>query len=403
MSRREPVHIGEIEYVDEIQVEHLDEDRLGLVVFGPGHGEAIVVRFPDDTYGVVDGCSGSRHDLDSSFPVHQFLQRAAASDMRRPLRIRFVCLTHPHSDHFRGLPALLRDYRDVIDEVWSPPETGTRWADAYARWCNWRTDAAELPDERPSELFELFKELQRPEREIRDLEMSKWLFQESLLETRFDIMGLAPTDRDSREARMALWRAQQAMNDGNVSASEFDPNRSSGALLLSWAGARVLLAGDVLTGGSNVQRGWNRALKHVPGRVQVVNVAHHASLGAHHPELWDSMSPGLAIVTPFQHAAGKQPPRPGDIERLLDSGARVVVTSRPAWVGRDSDPRPVQDWTPPPMRSKNPAMAMTHSVRQSDKRNAVAVSLDRRGAIRRVVLAGQADFYTRANAGTCQH
>ena len=44
------------ERATQIDPTHLDPGKLGLIVFGPGHGEAIVLVFPDGTVGTIDGC-----------------------------------------------------------------------------------------------------------------------------------------------------------------------------------------------------------------------------------------------------------------------------------------------------------------------------------------------------------
>ncbi|HZI07816.1 MAG TPA: MBL fold metallo-hydrolase, partial [Archangium sp.] len=119
--------------VDQIRPEHLDDGALSLVVFGPGRGEAMVVLLPDGRVGVVDGCrEPSSPDTGRGDPVREFLsaleQRAGLRG--ETFRIAFVCLTHPHDDHYAGLGRLLEAYRGRVDAVWSVPEVGDRYAEA---------------------------------------------------------------------------------------------------------------------------------------------------------------------------------------------------------------------------------------------------------------------------------
>jgi hypothetical protein len=172
----------------------------------------------------------------------------------------------------------------------------------------------------------------------------------------------------------------------------------------------VVLAGDLVHDNDDPLRGWRiiHDDNHVGDTpVQVVNVAHHASAGAHYHPLWQAMAPQLAIVTPYQNASGSNPPRPADIGRLLDSGSEVVVTSKPNWDrNRGDGPWPVIDpgkeQAPaehtPRRRRRRPSAGHANLVTSAARkhlarRNAVAVTLDHDGAIQSITLAGAAAFY----------
>jgi len=90
----------------------LASDDLAVFVLNVGDGDAIVIRFPDEggrtTFGVIDSLKG-----DKSVALLQALAPAGGA-----ARIRFVCATHPHSDHIAGLRALLRAFDGQVDEFW---------------------------------------------------------------------------------------------------------------------------------------------------------------------------------------------------------------------------------------------------------------------------------------------
>lgn len=69
---------------------------IAVHVFGGTMGESIVVEFPDGTCGVIDCHTQSGTNLEKN-PVCCFLSQ------RRIKQLDFVCLTHPHDDHFSGL------------------------------------------------------------------------------------------------------------------------------------------------------------------------------------------------------------------------------------------------------------------------------------------------------------
>lgn len=400
------------EWVDEIRPEHLEPGLLNVVVFGPGRGEAILVVLPDGQLGVVDGCREPvDEDSGRGDPVRELLNHISEQRASADLRLRFVCLTHPHDDHYGGLGRLLRAYEGRVDEIWSVLELGDRYAPAYKKWLELSKEESVVQDR------ETLKGLDRVIDAIRaqprdGLPRPQHLDQNKLLipphkmcGARLSILSIAPSATDVRLALDALIEALRVLEQPDAPESRgsrtFDPNDASGALLITWGQARVLLAGD-LTHGADLLRGWQSAQSSIHKRVQIVNVAHHASEGAHHDELWTKMRPQLALVTPFKYAEGNQPPKPGDIERLLASKAMVIITARPKWNWEEANALP----TPAP-RADRPAPATT-SRRGAPKngvlrtalapgfnarRNAVAVAIDQRGDIRRVVLAGEANQY----------
>ena len=391
--------LPEPEWVDEILPRHLERGLLSIIVFGPGVGESVVVCLPNGSVGVVDGCrepasTGANGDGD---PVRELLRHLQVETLR------FVCLTHPHDDHYRGLGRLLDAYGERVEEVWCPLETGDRYAATLVKYiaCQ-RAGQGLIPDDDPKALDRAFRAMQprrgasipRPRLVLENTELLRQTMNNGFL----TIRGIGPSATDLKMANVALVKAIKE------SSGTHDPNDASGALLIRWHKAQVLLAGD-LTRGAGPLRGWNGVEAQITGRVQVVNVAHHASAGAHHDDLWTRMKPRLAIVTPFKNASGANPPRPADIARLIDSKARVVITARPSWSWDDPAVQLPQPRRGPPDVSESPRApkngvlskdaAQTPASPFNARRNAVAVSLDRHGTIRRVILSGQADFYSR--------
>ena len=205
-----------------------------------------------------------------------------------------------------------------------------------------------------------------------------------------DACGPADGDIDAAHAELlAIFR--EGAEGGSVSRRH-DPNLTSGALLLRWGSAAVLLGGDLLRG-TGPHSGWNIARRHVEGKVQVVNVAHHASFEAHDDDLWTSMAPDLAIVTPFKGGAGSNPPRPDRVKALASTSV-VAITSPPAWSASPTHPAPIRLISPRSFVPKNKVLPTPVLPRAHDaRRNAVAISLDATGKITRFILAGKADVY----------
>lgn len=87
---------------------------LVIHVLNVGFGDNIVIEFPvDETgkreYGVVDCCDGEK--------TEKYLDKLTKDAPQKP-NLAFVCATHPHGDHIRGIRRLLThpDYQPL--EFW---------------------------------------------------------------------------------------------------------------------------------------------------------------------------------------------------------------------------------------------------------------------------------------------
>jgi hypothetical protein len=393
--------VPEPTYVAEILPEHLPIGMLSIAVFGPGEGEAIVVRLPDGSVGVVDGCREPRSG--SPDPVRELLAHIEHDPATpRPFALRFVCLTHPHDDHYAGLGRLLEAYQGRVERVWTVAHVTTRTAKALMAWIDQtRAGRDAVPDAGKLKGLERVIERIHAARtrhgaRLRLLQAGVPVLGAEDVAPPVTITACGPADDDLMNAAIELDAALVALAGNERAASRYDPNLTSGALLVRWEAAAVLLAGDLLIG-SRRYSGWGVAREHADCKVQVVNVAHHASEEAHDDPLWTTMQPTLAIVTPFKSATGAQPPRPGQIMTLARS-AVVAITSPPAWSDVPGQPRGLR-LPAVPIAAEHAERRILAARTAAARRNAVAVSLDAAGDITRFVLAGQADVYEPTIAG----
>lgn len=81
---------------------------LELYFFNVGHGDSIAINFPNNQWGIVD-CNRSERTYDP--PILKFLKSNGISSLE------FVCITHPHLDHFRGLNAIISHYKKNINKL----------------------------------------------------------------------------------------------------------------------------------------------------------------------------------------------------------------------------------------------------------------------------------------------
>ena len=81
------------------------------------HGDAIILEFPDYDqkahFGIVDtGRPGSAYKMRLTNYLKTLI---SLRDM--PARIEFVCITHPHEDHYGGLRPLLDEFQTAGSEI----------------------------------------------------------------------------------------------------------------------------------------------------------------------------------------------------------------------------------------------------------------------------------------------
>jgi glyoxylase-like metal-dependent hydrolase (beta-lactamase superfamily II) len=400
--------VPEPERVAEILAEHLPRGSLSIAVFGPGRGEAIVVRLPDGSVGVVDGCTEPRggHARGHGDPVRELLNRIEADPATaRPFGLRFVCLTHPHDDHYAGVGRLLDAYRGRIEHLWAVDDVSAHMAAKLIEWSDvTRGGKVPLPDDKVKiglarVIARLHAAHAQHAAQLTQLIVGRTVFRANDMLPPISITACGPADRDVHAARRELDAALLALVRGEPAPTSFDLNLASGALVLRWGASAILLAGDLLVGDDPLS-GWRRGRAHVGGAVQVVNVPHHASVEAHHAETWADMQPALAIVTPFKNAMTdsrrtKYPPRPEQIAALAASSV-VTITSPPKWGDDPTFPCPLRKRA----SSLTPGRDKVLSFATAEpRRNAVAVSMDAAGTITRLILAGAADIYEPPPAG----
>ena len=79
---------------------------LELYFFNVEHGDSIAIHFPNNEWGVVDCklCDEQRVPNVLSFLIKNKVEK-----------LKFVCVTHPHMDHFNGIDTIVAHYKEKID------------------------------------------------------------------------------------------------------------------------------------------------------------------------------------------------------------------------------------------------------------------------------------------------
>jgi beta-lactamase superfamily II metal-dependent hydrolase len=125
----------------------LRPDDLVIYVLNVGDGDAMVIQFPElhgeRSFAVVDSNDGGKSlALLRNLGAHH---------------LRFVCATHPHIDHFRGLRRILTEFEGRVREFW---DSGFRYtAETYkelVREIGRQADSGTLQFIRPTAGYEHF-------------------------------------------------------------------------------------------------------------------------------------------------------------------------------------------------------------------------------------------------------
>lgn len=259
------------------------DDRLLVLVFGPGTGELILVRAPGNEWLVVDGCakSGARR---------AYAQLALAHYGARPA---VIVMTHPHRDHAYGLADLIEEA--THSEPWPllgllPPILPSGSA------------APGTPAAHAAGIAE---------RAISAIEAC-WAARPSC---RWDL-SLGST------------RALGPVTLTVVSPVGFasNPNERSTALLVEWEGVHVVLGADLEPTAS-----WRDTLSQYPQAAwhQGLKVAHHGSIQAQEPTLFAPSPAAARVITPYAASSLPRFDSGGGVALHLASVAQVHLTALP--------------------------------------------------------------------------
>ena len=81
---------------------------FSIHVLNVGHGDSIILELPDNNWGVVD-CFKTSAEIEP--PALNFLKA------RNVTKLKFVCLTHPHYDHYHGMLDILEYFSSGEREI----------------------------------------------------------------------------------------------------------------------------------------------------------------------------------------------------------------------------------------------------------------------------------------------
>jgi hypothetical protein len=278
---------------------------LSVHVIGAGKGESIILQMPNGQWGVVD-CYARVIKDPLTNPTLRFLRRNGVE------QLLFLCLTHPHEDHFRGITHLLDEYEGRIGEIW-------RFAarPLYQVIAHLQAEAVEgggHPIKRSSvaELTEFFRRVdamrKRSAVAVRLVEGYKLLLSTTVAangeNVPLKIFALGPSGTlvDAYQAAIENYFVGK-----HTHAKTPRHNQISGVLKVQWGQTSVVLGADA------ERESWEAILSDSIRQTEgtslaadLVKISHHGSKNGIAKNLWDELTADStperkcdAVLTPF--------------------------------------------------------------------------------------------------------
>jgi len=284
------------------------QQELVLRVFDVGHGDSLLIEFPDGiTHGIVDcnyhrpfGRSHLPRDGQTSKALAHIRARVAAGETTR---VAFACLTHPHIDHLRGFAALLRGITALKISVASYWDFGMSRRKAEALYRCARDPELKAEADEFLALIQVRDELRKLGTEYTPIVHPRKGFWRGCGIT-IDVLAPAAEHVESYSTylslaatheKQAFLAARRCVTEAETKCRcPADDNIVASGLLIRYGKLRVLLGSDM------TNCAWRQILTHQSRpkiSCHVVKVSHHGSVEGSFP--WPDRP-----LWPFLHAAG---------------------------------------------------------------------------------------------------
>lgn len=309
---------------------NIDSPALKVHVINAGYGESIVLELPDGKFGVVD-CYAPNLDNPDTNPTRKLLLELGVSELE------FVCLTHPHRDHFRGMSHLLEQFD--VKRFW---RFGAMSREHLVNLITFlKADARERSDEKDLESAnDLHRTFQLVASNAKGKNLEIWHVSDikplypmpsassgATSTGHVEITGISPSSDRVERYHDSLSKCFDDSGALREKAPKLSHNDVSVALLVRFGSSTVLLCGDV------EKENWQTTLTRVtPANLaaNAVKVAHHGSSTGYTDDLWSILCDGketIAVITPsLQHKL----PTQNAVDHIKAHANAVVTTCKDA-------------------------------------------------------------------------
>lgn len=257
---------------------------LEIFVLGGRLGESIVIQTPGGAIGVVDSYAFRPQDPRTNPTLDKLAELNAK-------QLRFVAITHPHMDHFRGLLSVFQKYKGHIEYFWRPPFGQREWAVCFEQYIeekrHSRTKRDRAAAESAIEILKGILELAEADLAAKTLKMMTTEDEKVLLhepEHDFSITSLGPS---TTIAYPYQTKSAKSVFRLGPQYSDVRHNIVSSVLAIKYGKWIGLLGGDT------EQPSWNDILDRCAhtwvAKARFVKLSHHGSPTGSYPRLWKSV------------------------------------------------------------------------------------------------------------------
>lgn len=300
-----------------------DGSHIGIHLLGceSGKGESAIIQMHDGKWGVIDCYNPTPNDLAGNGTL-TFLEHHSVSELE------FVCLTHPHDDHFLGMRQLFEKFD--VKAFWKfcslSPEELRRVVEGEYRASSGNEELGKSADD----LLKLFEVIQKrlKRRGASKLRLKNVVINSQLYpvptdhDSKLQITAVAPSGNQVERYQRSL---KNCFPNGKYSpGGRIDHNIVSAAFRIDFGDTRIILGGDV------EEAGWCDALAEINSdllRAHAVKASHHGSKTGYCKNLWETFSAGGApyvLVTPYRSS---RLPRAEGLEHILQFANSIGITA----------------------------------------------------------------------------
>jgi len=303
-----------------------DPRQLSIHVLGAAKGESIIVQLPNGRWGVVDCYARSLNHPETN-PTLKFLHESGVE------KLEFLCLTHPHDDHYRGMSQILREF--PVEYFW---HFGAQSAAHFKKLVNYlRKEAIRTGDQDAIDDVDEYIRIWLDVRGKRQAGTTRFKASRPGVplypvpadpHANLQIVGLAPSDDQADDYHQAFESCVDDQGRFRERLPHSHHNRISVGLQIRFGMTRIILGGDV------EKPGWIDVLKDLRDAdlsAHLVKVSHHGSENGYCDGLWPRFSAQGkpdALVTAY---ASQNLPRGGALEFIGRYTQSILLTCGTAW------------------------------------------------------------------------
>lgn len=297
-----------------------NKSYLTIHVINSGIGEGIIIQLPNSKWGVVDCYSPSLLNPTEN-PTLQFLTHNNVKELE------FLCLTHPHDDHYRGMSQVLEYYEGNIKEFWRFGGVDITELLAYLK-----INAIENKDKEltmsTNDLHKTFKKVieikKKKKLNVQYINDFRRLYSDSVDQNILEIFSLAPSSNLVQDYVATLKACFSNKGTIDIGRKQRNHNMVSVVLLIKYGNTKVLLGADA------EKRSWKYILQ---DKLRTEDISSHALKMSHHGStnsiingLWEEISKDnklYVIITPYVR---KSLPQQEAINHVLQYTSNIAST-----------------------------------------------------------------------------